>query len=492
MTIGLSPKPPFEENITKPTDPDKKALYPFQKKGVKWFQEHNGIGLLADDMGLGKSCQALTYLKINPELRPVLIVCPASIKINWQREIEMWCNESSFLITGRRSSALPSVSFYIINYDILAEEMKIKKPLKNGKIKEVKVLKDSSWIFKLGTMKLKAIVADECQAIANATSIRTKGFIALRKLNNKIKFMPLSGTPIKNKPAEFFTILNLLAEKEFPNRWKYLHHYCDPKHNGFGWTFNGASNIPELFQRIQPFMLRRTKNAVLKDLPPKRKIIVPMEVDEIAIKNYNTASAEFIEWIQNHETAGMELQNNIDRLKQLAYIAKRNSVIAWIEQYLESDNKLVVGLYHKHAMEDLYSHFKKIAVFIDGSVTGQKRQDAVDIFQKDKKVKLILCQIITVPGLTLTAAPATCTIEFSWTPADHLQFEDRVHRIGQEADSVTAYYLIAPQTVDEDSMAMVNNKFTVLTQVLDGKDNADIFDNSFLLQILKKYKKKRL
>jgi SWI/SNF-related matrix-associated actin-dependent regulator 1 of chromatin subfamily A len=159
---------------------------------------------------------------------------------------------------------------------------------------------------------------------------------------------------------------------------------------------------------------------------------------------------------------------------------------------LESDNKLVVGLYHKHAMEDLYSHFKKIAVFIDGSVTGQKRQDAVDIFQKDKKVKLILCQIKTVPGLTLTAAPATCTIEFSWAPADHLQFEDRVHRIGQEADSVTAYYLIAPGTVDEDSMAMVNNKFTVLTQVLDGKDNADIFDNSFLLQILKKYKKKRL
>jgi SNF2 family DNA or RNA helicase len=239
-------------------------------------------------------------------------------------------------------------------------------------------------------------------------------------------------------------------------------------------------------------MLRRTKDEVLKDLPPKRKIIVPMEVDEVAIKNYNTASAEFIEWIQNHQTAGLALQENVDRLKQLAYIAKRNSVISWLEQYLESDNKLVVGLYHKHAMEDLLNHFKKISVYIDGSVTGQKRQDAVDAFQNDKKVKLIFCQLLTVPGLTLTAAPATCTIEFSWAPADHLQFEDRVHRIGQEADSVTAYYLIAPNTIDEESMAMVNNKFTVLTQVMDGKENADIFEDSFLKQILKKYSKKRL
>jgi len=125
-------------------------------------------------------------------------------------------------------------------------------------------------------------------------------------------------------------------------------------------------------------------------------------------------------------------------------------------------------------------------------VTGQKRQDAVDAFQDNKKIKLIFCQLLTVPGLTLTAAPATCTIEFSWSPSDHVQFEDRVNRIGQEADSITAYYLIAPNTVDEDSMSVVNNKFTVVTQILDGKENADIFEDSFLKQILKKYGKKRL
>lgn len=495
MRIGLPPKAPFdsEKEVTPRKEKDSRALYPYQKQGVKWLISLDGTGLLADDMGLGKSCQAATYLKINPEIRPVLIVCPASIKINWQREIKIWCDEDSFLITGKRALPLPKYPFYIINYDILADELKIKETLKNGKTKIKKVLKDSSWIFKLGEIGLKAIIADECQALANPDSIRSKAFVTLRKLNNKTKFIALSGTPIQSRPSEFFTILNLLSAKDFSNRWKFLHRYCGPKHNGFGWTFNGASNIKELHDRIKPFMLRRIKDDVLKDLPLKRKIIVPVEADQLLLKNYNSATDEFKAWIVNHaEASQIEKKQQIDRLRQLVYIAKRNSCISWIEQYLESGNKLVVGLWHEKAIKDLQEHFKKISVFIDGGVTGEKRQAAVDAFQNDSKIKLIICQILTVPGLTLTAASATCTIEFGWNPATHLQFEDRVHRIGQEADSVSAYYLIIPGTLDDDSMEMVNNKFGTVSAILDGKENVDLFDRPFMDTILKKYSKKSL
>ena len=100
-------------------------LYNFQRNGVNWLDKVNGIGLLLDEMGLGKSCQAVTYCKINTELRPVLVICPASLKLNWQREIEKWSNEESYIIYGKKSSYIPSYPWYIINYDILAEEMKI-------------------------------------------------------------------------------------------------------------------------------------------------------------------------------------------------------------------------------------------------------------------------------------------------------------------------------------------------------------------------------
>lgn len=463
-------------------------LYNFQKEGVRWLQEKGGIGLLGDDMGLGKSCQALNYFKINPTIRPVLVVCPASIKLNWQREIEMWAGESSLVVSGKKSQPVPKHSFYIVNYDILAEEMTIKVPGKKDK----KVLKDSSWIFRFAQMGIQGLIADECQALMNPKAIRTKAFYTLRKMNMKAKFIGLSGTPIKNKPAEFFSILNMLDERHFPNRWRFLHRYCDPKHNGFGWAFNGATNVEELHDRLQPLMLRRMKADVLKDLPPKRKIVVPLEVDPVEMKNYAQASFEFFEWVKDHIDQGLAAQKNIDRLKQLAYLMKRNSVLAWIEQYLESGNKLVVGTFHANAINDIMAHFGKIAVMIDGGVTGKKRQDAVDAFQTKENIRLIVCQITTVPGLTLTAAPATCTVEFSWAPADHVQFEDRVHRIGQESDSVTAYYLIAPNTIEEEIMAMVNNKFGVINRILDGKETSDIFEDSMLKTLLKKYGAKSL
>ena len=457
----------------------KDKLRPFQKRGVLWLEKVNGIGLLADEMGLGKSAQAISYIYINPELRPVLVICPASIKINWSKEIKKWSNEESLLLYGKKSSHVANYPWYIINYDILAEEIKIANK---------KVLKDTSWIYKLASLGIKAIIIDECQAIVNPSAVRSKAVVTLKKILPNVKFIALSGTPIKNRPKEFFTILNLLVPKIFPNRWRYLHKYCNPKYNGFGWTFDGATKIDELQELIKPLMLRRLKEDVLKDLPPKQRIIIPLETDKVALQNYIDATIQFKLWVQDHIDNKLDLQINIDRLKQLAYLAKRNGCIKWLEEYLDSGNKLVIATYHKNTLDDLYNHFKKISVCIDGGITGEKRQLAVDAFQKDDKIKFIFIQILCAPGLTLTKANATCTVEFSWSPSDHFQLEDRVHRISQEADSVFAYYLIAPKTIEENIIQLIDEKQEVLGKLFDGKEKDKIFNQNNIMQnILKNF-----
>lgn len=304
-------------------------------------------------------------------------------------------------------------------------------------------------------------------------------------------FIALSGTPMRNYPANFFNTLNLINPVLFPNRWKYLFRYCNPKNNGFGWTFTGASNIEELHTKIKPLMIRRLKSEVLTELPPKQKIIVPMELNQIAVKEYIKADKEFIDWLKNHIANGIEAQTQIEKLKQLAYLAKRNAVIQWIKDYLTTDNKLVIFTYHTKVLNDIVSQFKNISVSLDGSTNIKDRQNNVDKFQKNSKIRLFIGQIQAAGiGITLTAANACAFVEFGYSPFDHDQAEDRINRLGQTADSITAYYLLNEQSIETDLMDLLNSKYDNVSKVLDGKSKGDFFSSSLSLEVVKKYRKK--
>lgn len=446
-------------------------LFPYQKEGVKFLEYNNGIGIIGDEMGLGKSAQSISYFKINSILRPVLVVCPASVKLNWQREIKLWGEENSYIIYGETPSYLPKVPWYIINYDIL-----------------------DSWKNILIEKEFQGVIIDEVQMISNPSAKRTKAIQFIKKNLSSVRFIALSGTPIRNRPSEFFSILNLIDSKEFSNRWKYLHRYCNPKHNGFGWTFNGASNLEELNGRIQKYMLRRLKEEVLKELPPKRKIFVPMELDPIELSQYKDSSKEFMSWVKEHIKSGIKVQDQIEKLKQQAYITKRNSVVQWIKDFLETEDKLIVFAYHRKVIDDLYEKFSKIAVKVDGTITGDKRQEAIDSFQNKDKIKLFIGQITAAGiGINLTASSSVAFIEFPWTSADIEQAIDRVHRIGQKADIVSAYFLVAEGTVEEDIMDLLQGKYKVVKQILDGEEDKDLFDgerNNLLAGLIDIYRKK--
>ncbi len=419
----------------------------------------------------GKSIQSLAYTKLHPEDLPCLIICPATLKLNWQREIAKWLKAPSTILYSKDSIPiiLSNIKYYIINYDIL-----------------------EGWKNEILKFGFKLIIGDEVQYISNFKAIRTKAFVEISK---KIpKRILLSGTPLKNNPSNFFTALNILAPKEFPNRWKYLNRYMNQFYNGFAWTFKGSKNEKELHNRIVPYMIRRTKKDVLTELPDKTRVIIPFEMNPNNISAYNKAEQSFIQWAVDNKQKKLDGQKHIEILKQLAYIGKRNDVIDWIKDFLETGKKLVVFVYHKEAIKDLYNVFKKISVVVSGDTSMKDRQDAIDKFQLSEDTRLFIGQINAAGvGITLTAASDVAFTELAYTPSDMFQAEDRVHRIGQKADKVTAYYLVAANTVEEDIALIVDEKYKLISKIIDGIDPDGMFNGKdFLDEITESLHKRKL
>ena len=345
------------------------------------------------------------------------------------------------------------------------------------------------------TYFVEGVLVHNCQYWKNNDAGRTVAVKALAKATPY--FIPLSGTPLENRPEELFNVINAVNDKIFPYYFHYCKRYCGAVHTGFGWDFSGASNIPELHAKLTAsIMIRRKKCDVLKDLPSKVRSVVPVEINNR--REYASAEANFIEWV--HSEYGEEKANTarnaealvrIEGLKQLATKGKLDVCVTWIRDFLASGEKLVVFCTHQNVVDRLMKEFAECAVRIDGTVPpGPKRQAAVDAFQSDPKITLLAGNLIAAGvGLTLTAASNTCTIELAAKPGLHFQAEDRVHRIGQTAESVNAWYLVAVDTIENDIMTLLDAKHKVLAQVLDGEE---VESTSLLTDLLKNYRRGEL
>jgi SWI/SNF-related matrix-associated actin-dependent regulator 1 of chromatin subfamily A len=466
-------KPALAETATILADIDTSKLspkmYPYQVEGVRWLEAHKGSGIIGLPVGMGKSNIAASYAKIHAEDRPVLVVCPACVKYNWQREIKLWTGEKSILVLSGKTGEHIGDSFkwVIANYDILA-----------------------GWSEFLLARKFKYLIGDESTYINNPKALRSKAFIQLARTIPKRVL--LSATPIRNRPSEFYTALNLVDRKQFSNRRIYLNRYCDPKHNGFAWVYKGLTNAEELFAKVSSVMFRKKKEDVFKDLPKKRKIIVPFALDNMTQKRYTKASSEFVDWAHTTETKTMaDGKKHIETLRQLAYIGKREGVIEWIGSFLESGEKLVVFAWHTDAINDIHNAFKKQSVVVDGHIGSVQKQANIDSFQDDPKIRLFIGQITAAGvGITLTAASSLAIVEFPWTPGDLEQAMGRIDRIGQMSPTVSFYYLVGAGTVDEDTALLLDEKSKMLNTTLDGVAGEEIFGTSIADMLVDLYKKK--
>jgi len=444
-------------------------LYPFQKRGVKKIIRFHGRVLLADEMGLGKTIQTLSYLSRTPSALPAIVICPASAKLVWKSEAKKHTHLTCSILNGKTPQPIKHAKdLTIINYDIL-----------------------TSWKDILKAMSHPTMILDECHYIKSWRANRTKAVLNLAK--NKPHILALSGTPLTNRPKELYNILHLLIPQHFPSFVSYAWRYCNRRMTPWGWDDNGASHLDELHTKLKDTcMIRRRKKQVLKELPDKQRSVVLLPVN---LKEYHRAENDFLNWLSEQDMVKAKKAANAQALVQLGYLKrlaaelKMKGVIDWMDDYFEgTDAKLVVFAYHKNIIQTLYQKYKKIAVVLDGNTPPTLRQSNIQKFQQDKHTRLFIGQIIAAgTAITLTAASTAAFIELDWTPGNHIQAEDRLHRIGQKHHT-QLYYIVSKGTIEEDLCSIIQKKAKTISSVLDGqkgKDHLDVFDKLMKLFLMK-------
>lgn len=412
-------------------------------------ENEDGLYITDDYIVTHNTIQALGYLQLHPEIRPVLIVVPALVKTKWKREALKWLSSPGEvqILYGKTPSEPITGNIVIINYDIIYD-----------------------WKDELAKIPFEVMITDECHLYSNNSAKRTK---AVKKIGKKIpRVIGLSGTPISNKPIGIYNAVNLINPDIFPNYMLFGKKFCDGKHNGFGWDFSGSSNTTELHNILtSTVMIRRKKEDVLKELPPKTYSYEPLELDNM--DDYRSALADFIGHIK--ATKGVEVARRaknaetlqrIETLKQIAVEGKMRQCIEWIKDFLESGEKLVVFAWHTNFIHEIHKHFPDISVVVDGSTPDKDKE--MDKFQNDPNCKLFIGQMKAAGiAIELTAAYNVAVLELPWEPGTLDQAIDRTHRIGQDY-AVIVHYLLAQSTIEENIAALIDKKRNVNSQILDG------------------------
>lgn len=427
------------------------GLRPYQTDFVKYMIVRKGRAFLGDEQGTGKTISALAWL-VYSDSYPALIVVNAPTKLQWYQQYRDWLKKvpgadyRCQILSGQKPYRLdPNVSC-IINWDILHH-----------------------WKDALAQFGFKYLVGDEVQAIGNPESKRA---IAFRMLSKVIpECVCMSGTPARSKPAQFWTVLNIMMPADFPNYYKYLYRYCEPKSTPWGMQFNGASHVQELHYKMSQCLLRRTKEEVMKWLPPKTMEVVPLAIDKTLEKEYRDQEAEI------YKEGTSDLHQRVADLMRTAYALKEKSLLQWVEDFLDSGNKLLLFAWHRDVVDLLVESLKKYhPVKIYGGISVASREEAKTTFIQDDGCRIMVANI-QAGGVGIDGLQKVCNhvafAEFSHTPLDHRQAEDRLHRGGQDLP-VTSYYLIAPGTVDDDSVEVLDDRAQMLDNALDGHKTADV------------------
>lgn len=426
-------------------------LYPYQKEGVAFIEQNNGNALIADEMGLGKTVQSIAYLQLHPEKRPALIISPAIVKYKWAREIVKWMTNpgSIQILEGITPDKNINADMVICNYDILYD-----------------------WHKQLKKIPFEIIIADECHYFKNNDAKRTKAVKALKR--NVPNMIALSGTPIETSPIDIYNASNMLNPDLFKNRLEFGIEFCAAHHNGREWVFNGASNLSRLHGILSnSIMIRRKKKDVLKELPPKSYSFVPFEIDNP--KDYDLAQNNFEQWIIDNKKSRRSLSSpkaayraQINALKQIAVKGKLDNTIKWIQEFLESGEKLVVFCYHTDTINAIVKAFNNKAVKIDGKTRNKDK--AIQDFQTKSDILLCVAQVKAAGiGIELTAASNVAVIELPWNPATLDQAIDRVHRIGQKR-KVMVHYLLALNTIEENIAKIIDRRKKNSSRAIDGEN----------------------
>jgi SWI/SNF-related matrix-associated actin-dependent regulator 1 of chromatin subfamily A len=417
--------------------------------------------ILADDMGLGKTT-ATIIAALETGAKKILIVCPASLKINWQREIENYTDRSVYISEGKNFSI--EHDFVIVNYDILKNFYDLKSKTES--------------LITQGNFDL--IILDEAHYVSNGQAARTKLVNSFSKSCERVWL--LTGTPMTNRPMNYFNLLSLVESPVALNWMAYAIRYCGGYQFTAGtrkiWNVAGATNLEELRDRTSRQVLRRLKTEVL-DLP--EKIITPVYL-RLKSKLYEGLMGEYYDWYDKNpdESSSLTVQfSKLMKVRQVIAEEKIKDTIELAENILEQDKKVIIFTNFTDTLNKIADHFGKQAVRLDGSTSKPQRQYAVDQFQENDKIKVFVGNLkASGVGITLTAAEAVIMNDLSFVPGDLAQAEDRAYRYGQK-NSVSVYYPIFDNSVEAIIYDMVNRKKQNIGTVMgdDLEDKGDFISN---------------
>lgn len=472
----------FEPKNVKP------GAFPFQRAGVEYVASHaktptgGYAAFIGDDLGLGKSLQSIMSI-CHLSAWPCIVICPASLKLNWAKEIALWCDAHPCLkeVELRYCLKMEKPCFYITNYDRLKKDSRLIQSVKWG-----------------------GLIMDEFQKIKETRSIRGKLSVELFTQQQEIPVrLLLSGTAILNRPIELYNPLCVLGRfQELFGSWKtFTEEYCDSQRTKFGNNVSGSNNLTRLNKilRSRGCYLRREKKEVLTQLPPITEALVPLEITNRA--EYDEAEANLIRWLKEKGVPSLDFMREIAQydlntqeimlaekreamaasasmaeylvrfthLKRLCARGKMKAALEWIEEFLsDSDEKLVIFGHHRDIQMDIFNAVAKYnpaAIRGSGDMTHEEVEANKHRFQTDPACRVIVCSLMAGGvGHTLTAASNVAHMEYGWTPADMSQASSRLHRIGQK-DAVNVWNLMAPGTIEDTILALIAEKTDVVNAV---------------------------
>ena len=461
-----------------------KQYYEFQKAAIKFIHERNAV-LLADDMGLGKTITVIGAINLDERLKKILIICPLSVKNVWKKELAGW-QVRNLTVGEAEPDYCPARRFdiFIINYDIVH--------------KYADVLRKIEWDL---------IVLDEAHYIKSRQALRTRsivGFFDRRVRQWTTEPIParkkvlLTGTPIMNRPAELWPLVNYLDKNNFGKYDDFVSNYCDanPDHLDDDQEPRGHCNLDELNRLLKStVMIRRRKEEVLTELPPKSRVILEVPAttqSQIeALKNFQTAwetsdHATNIETLEYRCRLAIETKNDneyalavqklnsaysvaffeMSRVRHQIGLHKVPLVVNHLNELLESDQKVVVFAHHKDVIQKIKNNFPE-SVSITGDTPVNDRARIVERFQRDPNVRLFLGNLKAAgTGITLNASSTAVFAELDWVPANLSQAEDRLHRIGQ-LNSVLVYHIVFERSLDAKMARTIVEKQEIARRALD-------------------------
>jgi len=460
---ALPPLPELTQTIYLKGD-----MFPFQKRGVAYGLQKKRL-IIGDEPGLGKTLQSISIIT-GADAFPCLVICPSSLKINWQREWSMWTHKRAVILDEKiaknwvyYNSVGYRMDVAIVNYESLKKYFVSEMPEKGKNGLKLKDIKFSNFkdVF-------KSIIIDESHRVKSFAALQTK--LTRGIADGKEYRLALTGTPVLNKPSDLCAQLGIIGQlnaitgdhKPYPT---FINRYCQGG--------NGAANLKELNYKLNMnCFYRRAKEEVLTELPAKMRQVILSDIS--TRREYNDAIRDLEQYLKEYRNASDEqiaksmrgeIMVRIGVCKNISARGKLREVREFIDDTIEANQKLIVFAHLKAVFDDLMKLYPE-AVTIRGQDSMDDRQRAIDKFQNDPEQKLIFCSIKAAGvGLTLTASSRVAFIELPWTAADCDQCEDRAHRIGQQ-DSVMCTYFLGKDTIDEKIYQIIQDKRDIHNQVV--------------------------